>query len=67
MRWQTLDVLPPLDELVLIWVDDLPTLARRTDGFSDSPHWAWVQDGYHAAHFSSAQPDRWAVIQPPIL
>lgn len=64
MRWQQLDILPPIDTLVLIWLEDGPALARRVDGSKDSG-WYWQLEGEF-----DASPDeviRWANITPPRL
>lgn len=67
MRWQELDVLPALDELVLIWVDEAPRLARRTEGPS-STGWEWVEETLEQCDtWSPATPIRWAVIPAPQL
>ena len=65
MRWQELDVLPPLDLVVLIWVDDRPALAARQEDDSESPGWHWAVDSYRDERYSAAAPLRWANITPP--
>lgn len=63
MRWQELDVLPPLDLTVLIWIDDEPMLAKRMEDSDESPHWVWLVRGLDTV--SAAAPLRWANITPP--
>lgn len=74
MRWQLLDVLPPLDTLVLLWMphDMGPVLGRRSKTEDGGWEWTLNLEKTHAGTgdwvtVSSAAPIRWAVITPPIL
>lgn len=66
MRWQQLDILPPLDTLVLLWLENGPILGQRIESVHAQLGWVWLkQDEDRDETISPATPLMWATVQRP--